>query len=1096
MKPFSTKKILLLFAGFLLLNTLLFGQEKTITGKVTGSDGEPLIGVNVIIKGTTEGTVTNLDGDYSVAVPQGATLVFSFIGYLDEEVIISDQTVVNITLVEDLHKLEEVVVTALGIKKEKKALGYAFTDVDGDELTTNRDANFINSLSNKVAGVNITQTAGGAGTSSRIVIRGIKSLSTESQPLIVIDGVPMENNSNDVSWSSSSSLEYGNNLGSLNPDDIESMSVLKGPNAAALYGSEAANGVIIITTKKGTKSDKLRVTFNSNFMMDYAYIHGKYQNKYGVGSGGALWKQELSQDQKDYYFEEYGVVLDSARFANGSGSWGPSLTDWPYEDTVINWNGDLLTQLSPHPDNVEYYFQPGYTFTNTLSLEKGTKKFNWRFSIAQLDNEGLKPASTYKRKNVSYAMNSEMNKFLDFSLNASYIREDAHNRVGMSNSTSGAKTFIYMPRNVDTRVLERDYKDENGNELNYGYDSGVLLFNPYWEAYENYNNDHKDQFTSLAKVNVKITPWLSGFVRSSINMYSTKRYQRIANGSLKDPEGGFSEVYKNYRALNHDFLITANKSFGEDFSFNFNVGGRINEWGVDYNYNTAYGLAIPNFFSINNYKNEIRTTSTKAKAANHSLYGSAQMNYKSWYFLELTYRQDWNSTLPKGEWSYPYPSVNTSLVFSDALGIENQYFTFGKVRFSYAVVGNGTAPYNLYTTFNSQPYGDYPTNYLPATGLNPNLIPEQTRSWEVGADLKFFGNRLGIDATYYEEVTANQIYRAEVSKAGGYARQLLNGGEISNKGVELQLYFSPVRTSNFDWDVNVNYAMNRNKVLSLAEGITELQIGGDSQVKVVAKPGLPYGEMIGETIARFDSAGHTNHGKYLVSDDGTFLKGGLGSVGNITPDFIGGINNNLRYKNFSLGFTIGFQVGGDIFSKTNKYGRDKGVFEETLEGRESWYNATDDERNKFGREGRYNADGSPMLDNDGNQLFDETSPHIGMLAHGVTANGETNTKGIDPQVYWHQFKWGGIAELDIYDASYVKLRDITLTYNIPPKLLNRVFINTGSISFVAKNVWLIYSGAPNIDPEASFGATNVALGQEYASMPPTRSYGFNLKLVF
>lgn len=1075
------KKIYLFFTCLFLINGLIFSQEKNISGTVIDANGEPLIGVNVIIKGTTTGTITDIDGNYSIDVPSGAALEFSFIGYLTETVTISGQTTVNITLEEDALNLEEVVVTALGIKKEKKALGYAFSDVDGDELTTNRDANFINSLSNKVAGVNITQAAGGAGTSARIVIRGVKSLSTESQPLIVIDGVPLENSSNDVSWSSSSALEYGNNLGGINPDDIESMSVLKGPNAAALYGSQASNGVIIITTRTGTKSDKLRVTFNSNFMIDNAYILGKYQNEYGVGSQGALWKQALSDEQKLIY------GIDSARFAQGSGSWGPSLSAWPYNDTIINWNGDMLTSLSPNPDNVKDYFQTGYTLTNSISFEKGNEKFNWRFSIASLKNEGLKPNSTYDRKNISYSMNTKMNKYLDFNFNSSYIREDAFNRVGMSNSTSGSKTFIYMPRNVDIHTLERDYKDEDGNELNYGYDSGVLLFNPYWEAYENYNNDYKDQYRGLAKLNVTITPWLRGFVRSSINSYSTKRYQRIATGSLKDPEGGFSEVYKNFRALNHDFLITATHTISEDWDLSFNVGGKYETWDVDYNYNTIYGLAVPNFFSINNAKkpDESKSSSNKAQADIQSFYGTAQLNYKSWYFIELTARQDWNSSLPLENNSYFYPSVNTSFVFTDALNIESPIVTFGKARFSYAEVGNGTSPYQLVNTFNEQKYGDYPTNYIGSYGLNPNLVPEKTKSWEAGLDLKFFQNRLGIDATYYDEVTYNQIVNADVSNAGGFRIQKQNGGEIANRGIELQVYFSPVRTSDFDWDVNINYARNRNKVLSLAEGLTELQVGGDSQVKVIAKPGVPYGEMIGRKVARFDSVGHPNHGLFLVADDGTYVPGEMGSVGNIAPDFTGGVSNNLRYKNFALAFTIGIQIGGDIFSKTNKYGRDKGVFEETIEGRETWYAASTEEQ-LAGREIFYNADSSNMT----------FGNHVGFLAQGVTADGEFNTKGIDPQKYWHQFKWGGIAELDIYDASYVKLRDITFTYNIPPVWLNKVSISNGSVSFVAKNVWLIYSGAPNIDPEASFGATNSALGQEYASMPPTRSYGVNLKLVF
>lgn len=1082
----------------LFLTVQVFGQDRTITGTVTDTQGEPLMGASVVAKtppGVRQiGTIVDIEGNFRIEVPETvSTLVISYVGYETKEVDISGRTTIEVSLEMSATVLEDVVVTALGIKKEKKALGYAFSDVDGEELTTNRDVNFINSISNKVAGVNISQTAGGAGTSSRIIIRGIKSLSTESQPLIVVDGVPLDNSSDGATWLGG--LDYGNSLMGISPDDIETISVLKGPNAAALYGSRASSGVILITTKKGSEQDRLKVTLNSNFMFDKAYIVAKYQNKYGAGFGGAIQKQGLTPDQQ----EKYG--RDSAYYYYSTGSWGPELNG---EMEVLNWNGEF-TYLEPHPDNVRDYFENGYTLTNTVALENGNEHSNWRFSVSSLQNKGLKPNSTYDRNIINFNINSQMSKLVTFSFKGNYIREDAFNRVGQGDARTGARTFIWMPRSVDIHTLERDYKSESGFEQNWYFDSDWHT-NPYWEAYENYNDDNKDQFIGFAKLDFNFTPWLSGFVRSSMDTYGSKRYLRIANNALRaNGEGSFTERWVNYRSLNHDFLLTANKTIGSDINLNANFGGNIYDYTVDYQSTTINGLAVPNFFSLNNpkYPAETSVGSSKRHKTINSLYGAAQFSYKTWYYLELTARNDWSSTLPLNNNSYFYPSINTSFVFTDAFDMDPNYFSFGKVRFSYAFVGNDTNPYQLSREFINQQYGDVPAVYLSSQGNNPDLEPEQTGSWEIGTDFRFFQNRIGIDFTYYDEVNFNQIVTAEISKASGYANIITNGGKISNKGVEIQMNVSPVKSSNFNWDMNINYAKNKNTVLSLAEGLNQLTITNESQIDVVAIPGRPYGEIIGTRYKRYyktDGEGNIiddpNNGRPLIDADGMYINDGRGVIGNITPDWAGGVANNLRYKNISLSFSIGFQVGGSLFSKTNKYGLDNGQFEETLEGRASWYAATDDERLK-GRIGLYNEDGTPMLDEDGDQMFNPNgSESIGYVAEGVLANGTENQKGIDPQVYFHQRKWGGIAELDVYDATYVKLRDVTLNYNLPERWFENNFIKSASFALVGRNLWLIYSGVPNIDPESSFTSNNNGLGQEYAAMPTTRSFGFNLRVVF
>lgn len=1075
----KTILVLILFLAY----GLTYGQERTVTGTVVDNDNIPLIGASVVVKLPAGelpiGTITDIDGNFSIKVPTSSSIfIISFIGYEVQEINYTNRSNISAKLELSSTEIDDVVVTALGIKKSKKALGYAFADVKGEALTTNRDANFINSISNKVAGVNISQTAGGAGTSSRIVIRGIKSLSTESQPLIVVDGVPLDNTSDGASWLGG--VDYGNSLMGISPDDIESMSVLKGPNAAALYGSRAAMGVILITTKKGTKGDKMKVTLNSNFMFERAYITGKYQNEYGAGFGGTIQRGEITEDYYNSLLPEDQqkvIIIDTIpgetkyyAYSNyGTGSWGPRMDTDTLE--ILNWN-DRFVKYESQPNNVNDYYEPGYTLSNSIAIENGNDKYNWRFSVGTVNNKGLKPSSEYERKTFNYMMNSKLNDYIGFSFKANYIREDAHNRAGQGDSRTGARNFIWMPRSINIHTLESDYKDENGFEQNW-YPDDPWQTNPYWEAYENYNNDYKNQFIGFAKVNLNITSWLTGFVRSSMDTYTQKRYLRIANGAARAyGDGSFTEYWKNFRSLNHDFLLIANRDINDDFSISGNLGGNYYQITSENQSTTINGLAVPNFFSINNPKNPstTRTGVTRYEKVIQSLYGSAQLVYKNWWYTEITARNDWSSTLPPQNNSYFYPSVNTSIVITDALGIDDDIFSFGKVRLSYAEVGNDTRAHQLSYQFINVAYGDNPSVYLNPYGFNPNLKPEKTKAWEVGADVRLWQNRLGIDFTYYDEMSYNQIVTAPISAPSTFTYVLTNGGTISNKGIEIQLNATPVKGAKFSWDLNINFAKNHNKIEYLSEDLgSYFPITGESQIKVVGFEGNAFGDILGVAIKKYDNPGHKNHGRPLIDADGLFVRGGTEVIGNITPDWTGGITNTLKYKNLSLIFSIGVQMGGDIFSKTNKYGLDNGQFEETLEGRDSWYSATQDEKN---------------------------TGTVGYVGDGVLEDGSENSKGIDPQVYFHQRKWGGIAELDVYDASYVKLRDVTLNYNFPEHWFENIFIQSGSFSLVARNIWLIYSGVPNIDPESSFSSSNNALGQEYAAMPTTRSYGFNLRLTF
>ena len=548
---------------------------------------------------------------------------------------------------------------------------------------------------------------------------------------------------------------------------------------------------------------------------------------------------------------------------------------------------------------------------------------------------------------------------------------------------------------------------------------------------------------------------------------------RRANG-----EGSYTEQWINYRSLNHDFLLSADRQLTEGLNLMVNAGGNYYNYFVDYQSSTITGLKVPNFFSLNNplYPDLTSVGSTVREKVIQSFYGSAQLSYKNWLYTEITARNDWSSSLPAANNSYFYPSINSSLVFTELLDMNDRILSFGKIRGSWAQVGNDTDPYKLGTYYNSQDYGELPLTYLSNFRGNPDLKPERTRAWEVGADLRFFMSRINLDVTYYHEVTFDQIVTAELSKPSGFSKMIVNGGEIENKGVELQLNLVPVERGDLRWDIDLNFAKNVNTVLSLVEDLTQFPITGESQMDVLALPGQPYGEIVGTRIARYyemDADGnivdHPSNGRPLIDDQGLYVMDERGVIGNITPDWTGGVSSALRWKDLTLSFSIGVQMGGDIFSKTNKYGLDNGQFEETLEGRKSWNAAGQEERD---------------------------AGTVGYVADGVLADGTENTRGIDPQVYFHQRKWGGIAELDVYDASYVKLRDLTLNYNLPARWFGSGFLRSASLALVGKNLWLIYSGLPNVDPESAFSSNNNALGQEYAAMPATRSVGFNLKLVF
>lgn len=1039
--------------------------QRTITGTVTdAADGATIPGANVLLDGTTKGTITDFDGKFKLDVPnEGGTLVVSFMGYTTKTVVIGDKNEISIQLAIDAKVVDEVVVTAFGIKREKKALGYSVTDIKSDELTKSRDANVINSISGKVAGVKISQGAGGIGSSSRIVIRGNSSLSGNNQPLIVVDGVPIDNtNHNPGGWLGG--IDYGSGISDINPDDIASMAILKGPNAAALYGSRAANGVILITTKKGKSRKGIGVTINSNTSIDKAYILLDLQNDYGHGFGGTIQKMQLPDDLQ----AKFG--LDSTYWNFGTGSWGPKYAN--FNEPIRTWY-DEMGEYKAQPDNMKEYFETGYTTTNSISLDGGNEKSTFRLSYTRLDNKGIKPNSSYRRHTLSFRGTLNLTEKIMADAKVQYVRNDAENREGVGDARTGARNFLWMPRNISSANLEKYYIDENGAERSWYKDDPQWQPNPYWASYKNTNKDNKDRIIASTTINYQIFDWLSLTAKAGTDFYKERRYRRTASYSAAAPEGKYYESWIGYRSTTSDIMLAANRKLTEDFDISWNLGGSMDYSTVEVNNTTINGFKVPDFYSLNNWvtKEGISMGTTTTRKAINSFFTSGQLAFRNYLFLDLTFRKDWSSTLPLENNSYDYPSVSASWAITDALGIQSDIFTFGKVRLSWAKVGNDADPYMLYPTYLSDSYGEYPYNYLDNELPLNSLKPEETTSVEAGGDFRFFGNKLGLDISVYQKNSYNQILSAEVSAASGYTNAIINAGELENKGIEALFTINQIELfPGFTWDLALNFSKNQNKCISLADDVDSYKITEESQVLIEARPGDPFGNIVGTTIKR------NENGEKIVNVEGLYEVGERKVIGNITPDWTGGINNTFSYKDISLSFTIGIQQGGDIFSKTNKYGMDNGQFASTTKGRDSWYAASDEEK-LAGQK----ADGTP----------------VGYVAEGVLEDGTPNTKGIDPQTYFHQMKWGGIAELSVYDCSYIKLKDIVVSYNLPQSILDKTPFTNGNVSFVARNVWLISSSLPNLDPEqVSYSSSNSALGQEYAPLPATRSFGINLKLSF
>ena len=1057
----------------------------------------------VVVKGnSTIGTSTDINGKYQLDVPQDATtLVYSFVGMKTQEVTLGASNIVDVKLAAETIGVDEVVVTALGISRKKKSLGYAVQEIGGSAVNTVKSENFINSLSGKLSGVQI-KSSGNLGGSTNIIIRGTTSLTGNNQAMFVIDGVPISNdiNNSGIQAQGGTGYDLGNAASDINPDDIKSMSILKGAAATALYGARAANGVIIITTKKGAdRKGKKGIGVSVNSTVN-AGIYDKstfpvYQKKYGAGYA-------------DYFYgNPPNGGLHSAD-VNGDGT--PDLFPPMYEDAsrgqkfdpslmVYQWGAfdpASPTYMKATPwvaakNDPSAFFQTAMTYTNNVAIAGANDVASFRASYTNMDQSGILPNSSMKRNTLNFSGSYNLSDNIKADASVTYTND---NNIGR-NSTGYGNNYIagfrqWWEVNVDLKELENAYNTTHRNvtwNRNWWNDGSPAYWdNPYWERYQNYESDGRDRLLGNINLNWKLADWINLTGRASVDQYSGIEELRKMNGSHPERFGisrlevgsGYARTNRTYRETNFDFMANFKKAITEDINVTALLGTNIRK--TDRNSifaSTNGGLVVPGFYALINSKNPVLSPLESASTvAVNGIYTDISLGIKDMLFFEGTLRRDQASTLPAKNNAYFYPAISGNFIFSKLM--DASWLSFGKVRANYAEVGN-MAPFASISDTYTKPagFGKIPLFSVPSTKNNPDLKPERTKSLETGLEMVFFDKRLGFDFAAYKTNTVDQIMPVSVSKATGYSFKYVNSGEIENKGVELTVYGTPFKTKDFRWDVNVNWSKNVNKVISLftdeaGNKVKNMVLGSyQGGITINATVGKAYGTIEGVDFVR-DSVS----GQPIVLSNGYYEKTTTSDnvIGDVNPDWKSGINNKFTYKNLSLSFLIDISHGGDIFSLDQWYGLGTGIYDVTAGN------------NDLGNPLR-----DPIIGTPGN--YDPKSG--GKILPGVKADGTPNDVRIKCNNYFAD-GWARFPNTPyVYDASYVKLRQLVLSYSLPKNLLTKTFIQNATLSFVGSNLWIIHKNLPYADPEAGTGAGNLQ-GWQSGVMPTVRNFGFNIKLQF
>lgn len=1116
---YQVRGVLLILMSVLTFASQVALGQTIVSGVVRGKDGKTLPGASVLVKGTNEGVVADFEGRYNVALSsQDATLVFSYVGYETVEVSVNNRSVIDVDLGQGMQELSEVMVTALGMERETKALGYAVQEVQGSEITQAKESNFMNSLSGRVSGVQITNGNSGPGSATRVVIRGESSFSN-NEPLFVVDGIPI-NNSVASSITNSGGggpqeVDYGNSASEINPDDIETITVLKGANAAALYGSRAAAGVILITTRKGSANQGLTVSVNSSTMFEKFLVLPKFQNEYGQGSLGA-WEYynglgQGVQDSEDLSWgPKFGsvsalpqfdgpstlpdgqvvrggdVLLRGAAEINSAGKIGP-----------LGLDGAAITptEWRVYPDNVNDFFENGLTTNNNISIAGGGDNSSFRFSYTHLKSNGIIPNTDLVRNSVAINGGYKITNKFNINASANYIKNFAPHRPGLGyGSENPMYVFAWYGRSVNTKAL-RDYWQrgyEGTAQYNYNY---AWHDNPYLNMFENTNSSNKNRLLGNVTANYQFTDELSLMLRTGQDFFIDNRVSKRVFTSQRFPFGMFREDDEFFQERNSDFLLTYDKSSGPAFGYSVSVGGNTMNQQRRFTSSIANQLAVPNVYSLANARTPVQSHQFDAEKEIHSVYGTARFSYLNSIFLELTARSDWSSVFYSknpnvpNEGNYTYPSASLSAVVSDLITLPSA-ISFARLRAGYAEVGNDTQPFSLVNVYTFQtPYNNQPTISEQSILNNTGLVPERQKSWETGTDLRFLEGRLSLDVTYYNTLNENQIIRIPVSKPSGYEQAIVNGGQIRTFGIEATLTARPFQFSNgFNWEIGLNFTKNDSEVKKVLPGLidsytytaTTVYSNTEAQVYATAAVGGRMGDIYGTGFAK-DPDGNViyNNGVPVPSNE-------IRKLGNYNPDFMLGINNRFSYKNFALSFLFDWRQGGVVVSRMTSISNNAGTLDQTVRGRDDLYG--------------YN--GGAIFDTGGNPLDPNTA--VGIIGEGVMNVGsaespvyQPNNVVISSQTYFNRFYSRSHEESNMFDASFVKFRELTLMYTLPSSLLSNIFIREASIGFIGRNLAL-WTSQEHFDPE-TLTRENDAIpvpGVEEMAYPSMTSYGVNLSFKF
>lgn len=1078
MKEKFTKFLVLLFS---LATLSTYAQQKKVSGTVTAkSDGLPLPAVSVVVKGTSLGAQTDADGKYSITVPENGTLIFSYIGFVTREVKVGATSTVNIALESDEKQLGEVVVTALGIQRKKNELAYSAQQVKGDEISKARDGNFVNSLSGKVAGLEIRKnnTMGG---STNIVLRGAKSLTGNNQALFVVDGVPYSNSNTNSSdqVSGRSGYDYGNAAADINPDDIESVNVLKGAAATALYGSMAGNGVVMITTKKGGKG--LGITINSGVTVGTIdkSTFPKYQTQYGAGYGKYYGPNEDGWfNQSDVNGDgKMDLVVPYYEDASFGGKFDPSIMvyDWASLDPTSPTYNQARPWVAAQNGPLTFFENPVSTI-NSFTIDNGGEKGYFKLGYSNNIEKGILPNSKITKNILNFGASYNISQKLTAAatINASQVKGNGRYGTGYDDKNIAGNFRQWFQTNVDIQEQKDAFERNNQHNVTWnrnGVESGKAAYwdNPYYVRYENFENDSRTRVAGNASLNYKIASWVDVMGRLSVDTYSQLQEERQGYESVTT--SAYSNYQKNFTETNYDLMANFNKNISSALTFKGVLGlyarDRVNRTMLT---TTNGGLVVPGLYSISNSTNPI---DAPVEADQHSrlnsAYASASFGFREFLFLDVTGRVDKSSTLPTNNNTYFYPSASLGFLFSKFTASTAPWISLGKVRVNYAEVGNDTEPYRVYDVYDKPTaYGSTTLFSVPSVKNNSDLQSERTKSFETGLEMSFVDQRVGFDITYYNSKTENQILPVQVSRATGYNSMYVNAGTLHNKGVEVSAFGTAIKTPNFSWTVNLNWSMNRNNVTDFPDGITNLQINPltlPGSVSINASVNQPYGNIQGKDYT------YNEKGERIVGANGYYVLSTTTNnvIGNINPDWIGGIGNTFKYKNVNLSFLIDIRKGGDVFSLDQYYGLATGLFAETA---------------------GLNDLGNPMRDPVTND-----SKSGGIIFPGVLADGTPNTKRV-PVAYGTLGYQRNPHSAFVYDASYVKLREVALNYSFPSKIISHLGPVKGlDISLIGRNLWIIDKNLPNADPEDGLSSGNVQ-GYQTGSYPTTRTFGVNLKVKF